>query len=157
MVPIQARILKKTTRRKNHLVYQLDNEYKVLRTVHVLDYTKIDCTYHHFELDGVSYAYPFRGDTNELYNDAIYVLKYINEVPVYYAVGYRNLLFAQFYEYPSSDKMIVSTYRYWPTANVTMHGCPVDRNAPVGAPNSPIQYHRTEEVPAYIDFSHWLK
>lgn len=157
IVPTTARKLSQSTRRKNHFVYEFDKKYNLLRTVHVLDYNKIDCTYHHFDLNGVCYAYPFSGNSNEMYNDAIYVLKYEDNQPIYYAVGRKNFLFAQFYEYPAPDRMIVSTYRYWPTAEFTMHGYPVDWNAPIGALNSPVQRHCTEEVPGYVDFSHWFE
>lgn len=157
IVPSRARKLLKSTRRKDYLVYELDKNYKILRTIHMLDYTKVDCTFHHFELNGVSYAYPFRGSGNGIYNDAIYATKYSSDKPIYYAVVRSNYLFAQFYEYSASDQMIVSTYRYSPNAKYTIHGYPVDHNAPIGALNSPVQRHCTEEVPEYIDFSQWFK
>ena len=157
IVPPSARKLLKSTRRKNYLIYQLDEKYKVIRTIHMLDYTQIDCTFHHFELNGTSFAYPFRGDGRNIYNDATYVLKYMDGRPVYYAVVRSNYLFAQFIEYSSSDEMIVSTYRYSPTAKYTRHGYPVDYAAPIGALNSPVQRYCAEEAPAYIDFSYWFK
>lgn len=157
IVPARARKLQKSTRRKNYLRYELDEANKLLRTVHMIDYEKVDCTFHHFNLNGVSYAYPFRGSGNELYNDAIYAIKYSSNQPIYYAVVRSNYLFVQFYEYPTSDQMIVSTYRYSPNAKYSIHGCPIDHNAPIGAINSPVQRHCTEEVPEYIDFSRWFK
>lgn len=155
--PVKARKLLKTTRRKNYLIYELDSSYNVLRTIHMLDYTKFDCTFHHFELNGVTYAYPFRKNEKKMYNDAICVLKFAEGNPVYYACAYSSFLFAQFYEYPAPEKMLVSTYRYWTNATHTQYGYPVDRNAPIGALNSPVQRHCQEEVPAYIEFSHWFE
>ena len=152
----RARKLLKKTRRKNHVIYELDSAYRVLRTIHMIDYTRTDCTYHHFELDGTQYAYPFRERDSRLYTDKISVLKYDQGRPVYYAIVAKNLLFCQFYEYPEPDKMIVSTYRYWPTAEYTMYGLPTDRNAPIGAMNSPVQRHSTVETPVEIDFSKWF-
>lgn len=157
LTPIRARKLLKSTRRKNYVIYELDASYNVLRTIHMLDYTKVDCTYHHFDLDGIKYAYPFRGNGRGMYTDKITVQKYSGGLPVYYAIAANNLLFAQFYEYPEPNKMVVSTYRYFPTAQITMHGYPVDWNAPIGAPNSPVQRHCREEVPAYIEFSSWFE
>jgi hypothetical protein len=123
----------------------------------MIDYTRTDCTYHHFELDGIHYAYPFRGRGDGKYTDSITVIKYDEGRPIYYAIVASNLLFCQFYEYPEPDRMIVSTYRYWPTAKHTMYGLPVDWNAPIGAMNSPVQRHCAEETPVDIDFSKWFQ
>lgn len=155
--PTRARKLLKTTRRRDYIVYELDEEYKVLRTVHMLDYTYPDYTYHHFELNGVSYAYPFRCRVGDLYNDKIAVMKYSANNPVYFAIASENLLFSQFYEYLSPKKMIVSTYRFFPKAKYTQYGFPVDWNAPIGELNSPVQRKCKEEVPQLIDFSQWFK
>lgn len=157
LTPTRARKLLKSTRRKNFVIYELDNEYKVLRTIHMINYTRTDCTYHHFELDGIQYAYPFRERDGRLYTDKITVLKYEQGCPVYYAIVANNLLFCQFYEYQETDKMIVSTYRYWPTAKYTMYGLPVDWDAPIGSMNSPIQRHCMEETPVEVDFAKWFK
>lgn len=157
LTPIRARKLLKSTRRKNHVIYELDSSYHVLRTVHMIDYTRPDCTYHHFELNGIQYAYPFRERGNCMYTDKITVLKYDHGRPVYYAIVSRGLLFAQFYEYPEPDKMIVSTYRYFHTAKTTPYGLSVDWNAPIGTMSSPVQRHCTEETPVEIDFSKWFR
>lgn len=157
IVPSRARKLLKNTRRKDYFAYELDEKYKVLRTIHVLDYATVDCTFHHFELNGVIYAYPFRGSGSEQYNDAIYAIKYSVGKPLYYAVARSNYLFVQFYEQLANDNMCVSTYRYSINAPKSVYGYPADHNAPIGALNSPVQRHCTEEVPEYIDFSQWFK
>lgn len=157
LTPTRARKLLKSTRRKNYVIYELDRAYQVLRTIHMIDYTRTDCTYYHFELDGVHYAYPFRGRDNRLYTDKITVLKYEEGRPVYYAIVANNLLFAQFYEYLEPNSMVVSTYRYWPNGAYTLFGLPVDWDAPIGAINSPVQRHCKEEPLVDIDFSKWLK
>lgn len=156
LTPTRARKLLKSTRRKNYIIYELDSGYRVLRTIHMIDYTRTDCTYHHFELEGIQYAYPFRERDGRMYTDKITVLKYDKGRPSYYAIVARNLLFAQFYEYPEHDKMIVSTYRYWPNGKYTLLGLPVDWNAPIGELNSPVERHCTEEAPIEIDFSKWF-
>ena len=156
-VPQTARRLTKKTRRKNYAIYELDEDFRVLRTIHMINYTRIDCTYHHFELNGMTYAYPFRGNGKALYTDEISVLKKANGKPIMFACASKPLLFVQFYEYLESGKMNVSTYRYWPTAKHTEHGYPVDRNAPLDALNCPVSRHETEEVPCLVDFENLLK
>ena len=157
LTPVRARTLLSKTRRKNHVIYELDDSYDVIRTVHMLDYSNVDCTYHHFDLYGVRYAYPFRGNGNQMYNDEIAALKYVDGKPFYYALISRNLMFVQFYEYTGEDRMMVSTYRYWPTAERSQYGYPIDRNAPIGAPNSCVQRHCRDENYMPIDFSKWLE
>jgi len=156
LTPIRARKLLKSTSRKNHIIYELNSTFQVLRTIHMIDYTRTDCTYHHFVLNGIHYAYPFRGRGRDLYTDKITVLKYADGLPVYYAIVSESLLFAQFYEYPEPDKMLVSTYRFFPSAKLTMYGLPVDWDAPIGSMNSPVQRNCTEEVPVDTSFSHWF-
>lgn len=157
LIPKKARKLLKNTHRKDYLIYELDEEYKVLRTTSVYDYTKIDCVYHHFELNGTSYAYPFRGNEKVMYTDSVVACRFWDEKPVYFGIVDKPLLFAQFYEYESSNVMTVSTYQYWPTAKHTKHGYLVDRNASIGALNSPVQRHCHKESIEYIDFSKWIK
>lgn len=157
MTPDIARKLLPSTRRRNHLIYELDGEHKVIRTISVRDYTKVECIYHHFDLDGVSYAYPFRGDKKVMYTDAICMLKFINRKPVYYGVVRKSFLFIQFYEYIDTERMIVSTYRYNPDAQLTRYGYPIDPDAPIGALNSCVDRHCREEPTKYIDFSHWFQ
>ena len=157
LIPTRARKLTQKTRRKDYVIYELDESFRILRTIHMLDYTRIDCTYHHFDLNGVHYAYPFRGNGNQRYNGEIAVMKYADDRPVCFGLIRKPLLFMQFYEYTTQNHMTVSTYRYWPTAEYTRHGYPVDKNAPIGAPNSCVQRHCREETPAITDFSRWIK
>lgn len=156
LTPAGARKLLQKTRRKDYMVYSLDKDFNPVRTTHMLNYDWVDCTYYHFKRNGVDYAYPFRGTGSGLYNDTISAVKKENDRYEYYAIASRTLLFVQFYEYLSDEIMEVSTYRYWPTAKYTMHGYPVDRNAPIGALNSPIQRHCYKEAVNSIDFSRWI-
>lgn len=155
--PQKAKKLSTKTRRENYTMYELDDAYNVLRTVYMYHFTQIDCIYHHFDLNGLSYAYPFRGDGKDLYTDEIAVLKKSAGKPIMFACASKPLLFVQFYEYMENGKMKVSTYRYWPTAKTTEHGYPVDRNAPLDALNCPVSRHETEEVPCLVDFENLLK
>ena len=56
--PKSARNLTLKTRRKTYLIYELDNEYKLVRIKDVFRSIN-DNTYHCFELDGVQYSCPF--------------------------------------------------------------------------------------------------
>ena len=58
-VPQSVRKLMKQTRRKNYLVYELDDKYQLLRTVLVQNNEKVLYTYQCFELDGTMYGCPF--------------------------------------------------------------------------------------------------
>ena len=154
--PQKARKLSTKTRRKNYTMYELDDAFRVLRTAYIVKYTEFDCIYHHFDWNGTSYAYPFRGNGKQLYTDEIAVLKKSDEKPTMFACASKPLLFVQFYEYLENGKMNVSTYRYWPTAKITEHGYPVDRNAPLDALNCPVSRHETVETPEFVDFAKWL-
>ena len=153
-----SRKLVKSTRRQNYAVYQLDENYNVLRTIHMLEHgNKIDCTYHHFELNGIHYAYPFRGDTDEEYTGEIAVLKYSQGKPICFALASNGQLVTEFYTYSSPDSMLVSTYMYHVTAKTSYYGLPVDPNAPINAKNSNIMHYCNEQQPYLVDFSQYFK
>lgn len=158
-VPKSARKLLKSTRREKYTVYELDGNYKVLRTIHMLEHgSKIDCTYHHFDLNGVHYAYPFRGDTGEEYTGQIAVLKHNQDgKPAYFALDREYQLVIELYTYPSADSMLVSTYHYHVTAETSYYGLPIDPNAPINAENSNIVHFCNEQQPNIIDFSQYFK
>lgn len=157
MVPTSVRHLTKKTRRKKHVIYELDEKYNVLRTVKIINYPRIDCTYHHFVLDGVSYAFAFRGNEQSIYDNRVHAIKYEDDRPVYYAVASREFLFVQFYEYPVADKMLLSTYRYWPNATHNSRGYLINPAAPIGSDNSSVECHYTDETPQLIPFSYWFE
>lgn len=157
LTPERARKLMHSTRRKNHMVYHLDENCKVIRTIGVRNYTEIECLYHHFELNGITYAYPFRGNNKSMFTDEVNALAFENDKPVFFGLLSKNFVFAQFYEYISAEKMLVSTYRYSPEAKFSLYGYPVDPKAPVGALNSVVDRHCREEVPGDTDFSRWIR
>jgi len=157
LTPKKARKLAKNTRRKDYLIYELDETYKVLRTISVCDYAKTECVYHQFELNGTSYAYPFRGSEKVMYTDSVVACRFLHGKPTYFGIVDKPLLLAQFYEYDSSNEMTVSTYQYWPIAKHTKHGYPVEHNAPIGALNSSVQIHCHKEVCEFVDFAEWFR
>lgn len=156
LVPAKIRLLKKTTRRKDYIIYELDASYKPLRTILMLDYAKCDWIYHHFELGGVTYAYHFNKYGRSEYDDRICVLKYRDGKPYYFAETTATHIFAEFYEYLERDMMGVSRYTFAPEATRSEYGLPVDWNAPIGAENSPVGRNYREEPVQLIDFSHWF-
>ena len=153
------RKLLKSTRRENYTVYELDGNYNVLRTIHMLEHgNRIDCTYHHFELNGFHYAYPFRKDTGEEYTGEIAVLKHNQDgKPAYFALASEYQLVIELYAYPSADSMLVSTYLYHVTAETSYYGLPIDPNAPINAENSNIVHFCNEQQPNLVDFSQYFQ
>lgn len=172
VTPKRARKLLHKTRRKDHVIYHLDEHYKVMRTIIVLNYTKVDAIYHHFDLDGVVYAYSVPGSMKDgefctfpiqrvaqsaYLGDEVHFLRYDDGKPVRYGILHSNFVFVQFYEYVDAEKMLVTTYRYWSRAERSMYGYPIDPDAPIGALNSSVDRHFYEETPEDTDFSRWFK
>ena len=157
IVPRNARKLTKKTRRKDYTVYELDEDFKVLRTIAVLDYTKIDVTFHHFEMNGVTYAVPFYGNQKEMGGSDTFALQFADNRPIYCGIIGGRSIAAQFYEYQSDSKMIVTSYGYWPVSKFSRHGYPVDPSAPIGSLNSPADRGVSEESIEYIEFSRWFE
>ena len=157
LTPAKVRQLKESTRRKNYTIYELDNSCRVLRTIQMINYTKCIDTFHHFEVNGATYAYCFNKYGRPRYHDRILVLKYQNGKPIYYADTTATHIYAEFYEYLELEKLGISCYSMATNATHTQFGYPVDWSAPIGAGNSPVSCHYREETVQYIDFSHWLK
>lgn len=154
-----GRKLLKSTRREKYTAYELDENYHVIRTFHMLEHgNRIDCIYHHFELNGFHYAYPFRGDTGDEYTGEIAVLKHDQEgKPACFALVSKYLLVIEFYTYSSADSMLVSTYHYHVTAETSYYGFPIDLNAPINAENSNIVHFCNEQKPHFVDFFQYFK
>ena len=156
LVPRRCRNLKKATRRKEYTIYPLDEFFRVLRTIDMVFYSKVDEVCHHFELKDMIFACPFSWGEKKKFDDRIHAYQFKDGKPVFFMDSMKNYLYAEFCEYVSADKMIVTRYSYWPNSEYTQSGYKADRNAPLGAPNSPVQRSCREEIPAYIDFSHWF-
>lgn len=67
------------------------------------------------------------------------------------------MLFVQFYKYINAERMMVSTYRYWPSAEHSLYGYPIDPTAQIGALNSLVHQRFYEEEAEDTDFSRWFK
>lgn len=156
IIPPRSRKLTKQTRRKNYLIYELDSGYKLLRVVAVWDQTKVECVYHCFDLDGVQYAYPFRGTEKKSFKREVLAVCNVGQRPQYLAYLRPNSTMVQFFDRINTEKMTVTTYSYTPTAKFTVHGYPVDHAAPLGALNSPVEMGCWDEPLAYTDFSSWF-
>ncbi len=171
VVPKRARKLMHKTRRKEYVIYELDGQYKVLRIIKVNKHPRVDVIYHHFELDGIVYAFstngtmrdgeisPFlrHGDANKDIGTEIQFLRFENGKPVSYGSLDRCFVFVQFYEYVDDAQMMVTTYRYTPDAKYSMDGYPTDPEAPVGAPHSLVHRRCYMEASEDTDFSRWFK
>lgn len=171
VTPKQARKLLHKTRRKNYVIYHLDEHYRVIRTIIILDYTKVDIIYHHFEIDGVVYACGFSGTMQDgeihpcplrearisVLDDMVLFLKFQDGKPVSYGNLSIHMVFVQFYEYVDDTRMLVTSYRYWPHAERNIYGYPIDPEAPIGAINSAVHQRFYEEIPEDTDFSRWFK
>lgn len=154
--PKSARNLTLKTRRKKYMIYELDNEYKLLRTTQVLDSASIN-TYHCFELDGIQYACPFLPNQKKTGFGNVIGLGYKNGKPYYSGFLSNNVVFAHFFEYLSQEKVLITEYAYNPVSKYTLHGYLTDPDAPISALNSAANRMCWEEEPMYTDFAQWFK
>ena len=80
------------TRRKQYLVYELDDEYNLLRVRHVFDQIR-DPLYECFELDGIQYACPFVvGRKVVVNNNEVLALSYQDGKPYFFGFLKKNQL-----------------------------------------------------------------
>ena len=156
-IPPRSRNLTKQTRRKNYIIYELDSNFQLLRTITVRDQTKVESTYQCFEMDGVLYAYSFRGTEKKPFKDEVIAVFNVDQKPQYMAFLSAHRVFIHFFEQISLEKMMVTAYYYTPFSKLSPQGYPVDHSAPVGSLTSPVQRGFWEEMPLYTDFSQWFK
>ena len=154
--PKRARTLSLKTRRKKYNIYELDSECKLLRVTLVLD-SAPTYTYHCFELDGVQYACPFYPHKKEWGCGNINAVSYKDGKPYYSGSLAYNVIFADFFEYVSPDKVLMTEYSYNPVSEYTLHGYPTNTDAPINALDSDVQRICWEEEPMYTDFSQWVE
>ena len=154
--PKRARNLSLKTRRKSYIIYELDSEYKLLRTTQVLDSERIN-TYHCIELDGVQYACPFLPDKKSIGFGDVIALTWKDGKPYYSAFLARNVLTVDFFEYVSAERVLITEFSYNPVSKYTLYGYLTDLDAPIGALNSAVNRICFEEEPMYTDFSQWFR
>ena len=154
--PKRARNLTLKTRRKKYTVYELDSEYKLLRTRDVFNLVR-DYTYECFELDGIQYACPFVFNQKEEGHGNVIALGCKDGKPYYSGFLAHNVVFAHFFEYISPEKVLITEYAYNPVSKYTLHGYLTDPDAPIGALNAAANRLCWEEEPMYTDFSQWFK
>ena len=153
VTPKRARTLVHKTRRKDHIIYHLDENYKVLRTILVLE-NKVRHIYHHFELGETVYVYTYE---SRVLNDEVQFFRYVEGKPVCYGNILSNFVFVQFYEHIDNNRMLVTSYRYTPGLKRTVFGCLPNPEAPIGAPDSYVQRDCYEGTAEDTDFSRWFK
>ena len=155
LVSKSSRILALKTRKKQHMIYELDSEYKLLRVKHVFNAVN-DLTYHCFSLEGIQYACPFAYNQKSKQLDEVIALDYKDGTPCFCGYLTETKVLAFFYEYISAETVHVTEYSYNPVSKYSLHGHPIDPNAPLGALNSPAQRGCCEEEPMYTDFALWI-
>lgn len=149
--------LKKQTRRKDYLIYELDNNYKLIRVISMTDYTKVVLIHHCFECDGTQYGVPFEKEGKELFEFQVNVVRYKEGVPVYYGIVRCENLIADFYEHRQDKKVCGISYVYGRCIKNTVYGYPVDWDSPIGGPASPVEKGTWEGEVLYTDFSQYFK
>ncbi len=153
---VRARKLCKKTRRKTYVRYDLDQNFQPVRTTQFYD-NGTQSTFYHFELFGVQYAYSYSGTLGKESPSKIFAILYKDGKPVYYASAYRIFMYIQFFEYTPDNRVLVSTYRLFTKSKYTPNGYEVNWDAPIGAPNSPVQVQQWAEEPQDTDLSKWFK
>ena len=152
MVPIRSKSAKAleaysvttSTRRKSYTAYELDENYKIIRVKHVRK-SVLDCTYHLFEIDGITYGQPFFRDQNKPYPQATMAIQYANGHPAYQAMTSGNhYLYAEFYDYPDPNTVHADLYLFIPEGTVAP-GVPKNHDAPFGAWDSPVTLDSYEQ------------
>ena len=143
----KERVLKNTLRRKDYSAYELDKDYRIIKNYRMLN-KKIDAHYLHFQLNGVHYARGFYLGIKKDWenNQLLHAIRYINGIPQYYAVIDDHLVIAEFYEYVSDAKMLVTTYYYRPK---NKH---VPQNTASASGMPLLHYDCVERTPQSIDF-----
>lgn len=156
-IPERSRKLLKKTRRKDYIIYELDSEYKLLRTTTMRDYTTAAYVYHCFETNGMQYACAFHSDKKKIYFDEVLAVKHKNGLPCFLGFLRARSLIAEYYEYTVENKASVTAYSYAPFTVIKVNGCTVDPDAPIGAVNSAVEMGRWEIEMNYTDFSRYFK
>lgn len=157
-VSMRSRALTLKTSRKKYLIYELDGEYKLLRVKQVFN-PGWDLTYHCVELEGVMYAFAFEKNQKEIWRNEIFALAHRDGKPYFYGsmTEDREILHAEFYEYVSPEKVLVTGYYYNPISIYSWHGDLIDPEAPLGELNSAAHSSCWEEKPMYTDFSKYFR
>ena len=135
------RVLKSKSRRKTYCAYHFDANWDLLYSRH-FDHGDLDCTLLHYWIDGINYARFFSRDTAEYYKTEIFSVKYNGNIPVRCAFSSRTRIYAEFYtDHPNDETHMLKDftwYNYYPTREFSREGIPLTKDAPFGAPNSPV-------------------
>lgn len=153
IVPKSSRKLTKQTRRKNYIIYELDNNFHLLRTIRVRNYHEISDSYQCFEMDGIHFSCHFKGNQKLIAGREVFAIFYKNKQPQWFAYLTTNSVNLEMYSYTSPSKAKISLYLYSRVSKYNWNGYPVDFSAPFGSPYSPISYGSCEAEPMDTDFS----
>lgn len=151
LTSIRERKLSKSTRRRVYTVYELDAKNQVICN-RIVDNGKIHCSHYHFELDGIRYARSFFGESDEFYTDVVHCMKFCGTAPLFYAEASPSMLYIEYYERKPEGGVFVTCYSYFPKRKLSEKGIPISREAPFGAPDSPVTVTCYEDVLPNLDF-----
>ncbi len=158
LVADKERKLALKTRRRSYTKYELDNEFQLLSN-RIVDNGSIDCSYYHFDLNGVHYARGFSGIGNTFYTDVVYCLKVENQMPIFYAEASPSFLYIEFYSYRKdsrSDEAVVTSYMYYPNRKSSDSNGLLSRDFHIADQNSPISISSYSTIIPNICFSRFF-
>lgn len=147
----RQRILSSKLRRKEYNAYELDKEFNIIKHYTVLN-GKIASYYLHFWLNGIHYARCFYGDKKVNWRNAehLHAIKYEDGNPVCYAIISESMVVAEFYEFVSAEKMIVTTCFYRPDNEHLSWDAPPDSYM------RPLTCGCIERIPQSVDFKRFF-
>ena len=159
LVSDKARKLTVSTRRNSYIAYELDDNHQILSN-RIVDDGVVDCSYYHFELNGIHYARGFGGNENTFYTNVVYCLKYENQTPLFYAEASPSFLYIEFYqtrEATESRQCFVTSYLYHPKRKYSEIGVLLSRESPLGAANSPVKISTFMKKMPDVDFAKFFQ
>ncbi len=155
MAPKGARTLTKSTRKTDYVAYDFDENFRMLCTREVSEgYYGSKCP--HFYIGDTQYAALFYEPNGKLFYSKSYVIRYANNRPILYIVCDKSVMYVHCYEYMEPGLMHVTSYYVYLKAK-ELHGVTLNWDAPIGAPNSPVQVQQWAEEPQDTDLSKWFK
>lgn len=157
LTPAKLRRVQTSVRSKKYLKYEFDNDQNLIRIIHMTDGNTVYCTYHIFQEDGCLFGCAFPWARNVFPHREVYVVKFENNRPKYFAVTMSNYLSIDLYQYPSPDRVLTTHYLYLPGSKYCSTGLKASWEAPMGAQNSPVTIDTKDEEYKHIDFSLFLR
>ncbi len=159
-VPDKARELSEKNRRKQYRLYALDERGDILYSRAIRKNETIDCTYLHFWLGDTNYARAFYRDQKIFYNNIVFGTHYDNGNPVYFSMVDPDRVYVECFSPRCTDsgdeKIHCRWFDYYPSRQVSECGIILNKEAPFGAPNSPVSVGVAIFDPVNSDLNKWI-